>query len=344
MKRTLTQLCAAAAIAASPVVAHDAAVDMADAASALLATLDGEQKKLAVYELTDGERENWHFIPKPFEGEGMRGGVTLKSMGADQKHLAYALLSSGMSHRGYLTALQIMSLEKVLWQLENEDPKRDTEMYYISIFGEPGSEAWAWRVEGHHLSVNFTIKDGKVVSGTPNFFASNPGVVLEGPRKGLQVLAAEENVARALIKSLNDEQKAKAVIEEKEPRDILTSAESRVKSLGEGGIGWKDLEKEQKAQLKKLMHVYLHRIRPEVAKDEFAAIKEAGLENIEFAWAGGFEKGEGHYYRVQGPTFLLEYANTQNNASHVHAVWRDFDGDFGRDVLAEHYKKHHKAE
>ncbi|MDF1656396.1 MAG: DUF3500 domain-containing protein [Verrucomicrobiales bacterium] len=338
-------LCAALLVLllAPPLKAHEAATEMADAAKLWLSMLSEEQKDLATFELTNEERENWHFIPKPFEGEEMRGGITLKSMSSDQRHLAYGLLSTGLSHRGYLTALQIMSLEQVLWELEN-DAKRDTLMYYVSIFGEPGSKAWGWRFEGHHLSMNFTIADGAVVSSTPSFFASNPGEILEGPRKGLRVLAAEEDVARTLIKALSNEQRAKTIVEEKAPRDILTSADSTVSSLGDAGLAWGDLTKEQRPMLRNLIHTYVHRIRPEVAKDDLAAIKEAGMDKIVFAWAGGIEKGEPHYYRVQGPTFLLEYANTQNNASHVHAVWRDFSGDFGRDVLKEHYQAHHAAE
>ncbi len=341
MNRYLTFFSAILALGLTPAKSHESAVEMADAANAWLQTLSKEQRAQATYELTAKEREDWHFIPKPFEGEGMRDGLTLKDMGADQRHLAYALLNTGMSHRGFLTATQVMGLEQVLWEME-QDAKRDTEMYYVTIFGKPGSAAWGWSFEGHHLSLNFTIADGKVVAATPNFFASNPGEILEGPRKGLRVLASEEDVARKLVQSLSDEQKAKAIFEEKPPRDILTSAEPTVESLGDAGLGWADLEKEQRANLRELIHVYVHRIRTEVAKDDLAAIKEAGMDKIVFAWAGGIERGEPHYYRVQGPTFLLEYANTQNNANHVHAVWRDFKGDFGRDVLKEHYQAHHE--
>lgn len=342
--KKITLIAAFLAFAAVPsLTAHEGATEMAEAANLWLATLDEEQKSLATFALTDAERENWHFIPKPFEGEGRRGGLALKDMSAEQRHLAYGLLSSGMSHRGFLTAVQIMSLEQVLWELEN-DPKRDTLMYYVSLFGDPGSEAWGWRFEGHHLSLNFTIANGAVVSGTPNFFASNPGEILEGPRKGLRVLAAEEDVARELITSLSAEQRSKTIVEEKAPNDILTAAEPTVTSLGDAGIGWSELEPEQRKKLRELIHVYVHRLRPEVAKEDLAAIKEAGMNKIVFAWAGEVEKGKPHYYRVQGPTFLLEYANTQNNANHVHAVWRDFAGDFGRDLLKEHYQAHHAAE
>lgn len=324
--------------------AHESADEMANMAKAFIANLDEGQKAKAVYTLTDAERENWVFIPRPFEGPEMRKGLTIKEMHPDQRHLAYALLSTGLSHRGYVTALQIMSLEQVLWELENQAPKRDTQMYYLTIFGEPGAKSWGWRFEGHHMSLNFTISDGKVVSGTPSFFATNPAEVRQGPRTGLRVLAGEEDVARSLVKSLTEEQKKKAVIAATAPEDILTSNQTKVGPLEGGGIPFGELDEAQVKNLRELIDVYVHRIRPEVAADELAAIEKAGMDKIVFAWMGGLEKGEGHYYRVQGPTFLLEYANTQNDANHVHAVWRDFDGDFGRDLLREHYQAEHKAE
>ena len=324
--------------------AHESADEMATMASAFIANLDEEQKSRAVYALTDAERENWIYVPQPFEGEGMRRGLTLKDMRGDQRHLAYALLSTSLSHRGYSTALQIMSLEQVLWELENHAPKRDTLMYYVTIFGDPAEKNWGWRFEGHHMSMNFTVSDGKVISGTPSFFATNPGEVRVGPRAGLRVLAGEEDVARALVKSLSDEQKTKAMIGTTAPDDILTSNETKVTALEGGGVPFGELTEAQVKNLRELIDVYVHRLRPEVAADQLAEIEKAGMDKIVFAWMGGTEKGDPHYYRVQGPTFLLEYANTQNDANHVHAVWRDFDGDFGRDLLREHYQAHHRPE
>lgn len=344
MKQILTFFSALVLLGSPAVRAHEAAEDMGTAAQVWLASLSEEQKKRAIFELNAPAREEWHFVPRPFEGEGVRKGVTLKEMKADQRHLAYALLGSGLSHRGMLTATQIMSLEQVLWEMENEDPKRDTEMYYVSVYGDPLTKNWAWAFEGHHMSLNFTIIDGKVASVTPNFFASNPGVIHDGPRKGLKVLAREEEVARELAKSLNKKQRKEAIVEDKAPRDILTSADPMVESLGDAGIAYGDLKEGQQAKLIELINVYVNRVRAEVAEEELMAITEAGLDKIVFAWAGGVEPKEGHYYRVQGPTFLLEYANTQNGAEHVHAVWRDFNGDFGRDVLKEHYQKSHQVE
>lgn len=316
---------------------------MAEAAKVWLASLGDEQKAKAVLPFDDVDRETWHFVPKPFEGEGMRVGLTLKDMRPDQRHLAYALLSTGLSHHGFMTALEIMSLEQVLWELENQAPRRDTLMYYLTIFGSPGDKHWSWTFEGHHLSMNFTVADGKVVSATPTMFASNPGEVREGPRAGLRVLAREEDVARSLVQSLDEAQRAKAVVDSKAPNDVLTAAETKVSPLENAGISYADMTADQQQALRGLIDVYVHRATNDFAEREIAQIEGAGLDKIVFTWLGGIEKGDPHYYRVQGPTFLLEYANTQNGANHVHSVWRDFDGDFGRDLLKEHYQAYHQA-
>ncbi|MCB1061645.1 MAG: DUF3500 domain-containing protein [Verrucomicrobiae bacterium] len=317
--------------------AHDAAESMAKAANAWLSTLDAEQKKTATYAINDPGRTNWHFIPKPFEGEGMRKGLTMRDMRQDQRALAFALLNSAMSHDGFSKATTIMSLEQVLWELENHSEKRNPEMYYFSIFGEPGSKAWGWSLEGHHMSLNFTIADGKVTSATPSFFGSNPAEVLEGPRKGTKVLAEEEDLGAAFVKSLDEGQTKQALIADKAPKDVLSEALPEVASLGNDGIPFTALNDDQKKALRGLMDVYVHRLRPEIADQEMAEIEAAGIDKIVFACAGEFEDMKPQYYRIQGPTFLLEYANTQNGANHVHAVWRDFKGDFGRDVLREHF-------
>lgn len=315
---------------------HNSASDMSAAAVTWLGSLKPDQREQASYKLSDKERENWNFLPTK-----NRKGLAISAMRNDQRHLAYSLLSSGLSQKGFLNANQIMALEHVLWELEHEAEYRDTLAYYITIFGDPNSKNWGWRFEGHHLSLNFTIVDGKTVSGTPNFFAANPGVILKGPQKGLQVLKAEENEARTLISSFNEAQRKLAVFSQQPPREILTRSKQNVRPLDNLGIPWKDLTVVQRKQLMSLIEVYIHRLRADVAVEKLAEIEGAGYEKIRFAWAGGLEKGQGHYYRVQGPTFLLEYANTQNDARHVHSVWRDFDGDFGRDLLKEHFDKAH---
>ncbi len=316
--------------------AHAGVEEMSAAANNLLNALTPEQKAKAVYELKSDERQNWHFIPKD------RNGLTLKEMTPAQQRLALALLSSGMSSSGTSQSLTIMSLEQVLYDLENKSPKRDPEKYYFTIFGAPGAtKAWGWRVEGHHLSLNFTL-DGDKVSPTPSFMGSNPGEIREGPRKGLRVLGGEEELGRKLLKSLNAKQQAKAIYDKVAPKEVITAAERRVKPLEAQGITYKELNAAQKTMLMDLIKAYVERVRPEVSSIELAKIEKAGLDSIQFAWAGGTEQGQGQYYRVQGPTFLLEYDNTQNNNNHVHAVWRDFNGDFGEDILAKHYAQEHK--
>ncbi|MGB0580243.1 MAG: DUF3500 domain-containing protein [Limisphaerales bacterium] len=313
------------------------AAEMALAATDFLDSLTEEQRKIAVFELKDDERQNWHFIPKD------RNGLTLKKMQPHQQQLGYALLATAMSSKGFSKALRVMTLERVLWELSNKNPIRDHEKYYFSIFGKPAARGtWGWRVEGHHLSLNFTIVKGRVIASTPSFFASNPAKVLEGPRKGLRVLAGEEDLARKLVKSLNEEQRKSAIFTKKPPRDILTRAERKVKPLENKGVTFSELSPKQQDNLMELIGEYVRCHRPELASVDMAKIAEAGHKNIRFAWAGGLERGQGHYYRVQGPTFLLEYANTQGKANHIHAVWRDFNGDFGEDILARHFAGSHK--
>lgn len=338
--KSYTSLLSAIAVAMGSLLysaaAHAGVEDMSTAANNLLNALTPEQKAKAVYELKADERQNWHFIPKE------RNGLTLKEMTPAQQRLALALLSSGMSSRGTSQALTIMSLEQVLYDLENKSPKRDPEKYYFTIFGEPGAtKAWGWRVEGHHVSLNFTL-DGTTVSPTPSFMGSNPGEIREGSRKGLRVLGGEEEIGRKLLKSLDAKQQAKAIYTKEAPKEVITAAERKVKPLEAVGISYKELNASQKTMLMDIIKAYVERVRPEISSVELAKIEKAGLDSILFAWAGGTEQGEGQYYRVQGPTFLLEYDNTQNNNNHVHAVWRDFNGDFGEDILAKHYALEHK--
>ena len=171
---------------------------------------------------------------------------------------------------------------------------------------------------------------------------SNPAEVKDGKNKGLRALGMEEDLGRKLVKSLNDEQKKTAVFSVKAPRDILSGANRDAERLSPAGIGFGKLNKAQKGSLQVLVREYVNRVRPDLAKADLEAIKKAGWNKVSFAWAGGFESGEGHYYRIQGPSFLLEYANTQNNAAHVHATWREFKGDYGADLLAKHFAESHK--
>lgn len=312
--------------------------DMAGAANAWLAALAPEQKSKAVFAFDATERENWHFIPKD------RNGLPLKEMTPAQRHLAYGLLSSGLSPRGYGKVATIMSLEQILQDMEGPNRRfpRDPELYYVSVFGTPGPKGfWGWRVEGHHLSVNFTLSDGVPIAGTPSFLGTNPAEVRTGARTGLRVLGAEEDLARSLVASLNESQRAKAVVSAKAPDDILTVAQAVADIGAAQGLRHADMTPAQQDLLRQILEEYVGRLRGDLAAADLAQIRAKGLDTVVFAWAGGMERGQPHYYRVHGPTFLLEFDNTQNDANHVHAVWRDFQGDFGRDVLAEHLKANH---
>jgi hypothetical protein len=324
---------------------------MASAATAFLASLTPDQKEKAVFAFASDERTHWHFIPTGPPPMFPRNGLTIKEMSEVQRKAAHALLKASLSQRGYMTASSIMDLETVLGALEaaqraaaTEPPRaapivRDSERYFFSVFGAPSTkDTWGWRVEGHHVSLHFTVVNGSVLTASPSFFGSNPAEVRDGPKKGLRILGIEEDAARALLESLDASQKTTAIINATAPGDMLTMNKLKIDPLSPTGIGAGSLNDKQRELLMKLIDVYTGFMAPEVAADRLAKLKKAGVDKIGFAWAGETERGKKHYYRVQGPTFLVEYDNTQNDGNHVHSVWRDFDGDFGRDLLREHLK------
>jgi hypothetical protein len=318
-------------------LAHDPVEEMSEAAENLLAALKPEQKEKATFDFKSDERQNWHFIPKP------RKGLPIKEMTPAQRALALGLLNAGLSHRGYLQASTIMSLEQILLEMEQgKGPTRDPELYYFSIFGKPDPKGtWGWRVEGHHLSVNFTIAEGKAVAVTPSFMGTNPAEVRSGPRQGLRVLGVEEDIARKLVKSLSEAQLKMALYTNVAPSDIITAADRKAHVLDPKGVTMKELKPDQQELLWNIIRQYVDRARGELAEKEFAKIKKSSSDKFYFAWAGSTDRGQAHYYRVQGPGFLIEYDNTQNNANHVHAVWRDLENDFGEDLLRQHYDEAH---
>ena len=265
-------------------------------------------------------------------------------MAAPQRSAAMALLRAGLSEKGYTKAETIRGLEVVLAEIEQDPVRRDPDLYYVSIFGEPVADGtWGWRFEGHHISLNWTFVRGRSIAPTPQFFGSNPDAVRSGPRTDARVLAAEQDLARALLESLSKEQRAQAIISATAPPDIFSGHQRKAATLEEGGIAFSDLATEQRGLLLAIIDEYAGAQPRAVAEARLARLREAGLDRVRFAWMGGLLRGEPHYYRLQGPTFLIEYDNTQNNANHVHAVWRDFDGDFGVDLLEEHYRNsaHH---
>jgi hypothetical protein len=306
---------------------------MARAANAFLADLTPDQRARALFGFTDAERLNWHFIPRE------RRGLPFKDMNEAQRRLARGLLEAGLSQRGLHKASTIMDLEVVLRELGGDPNVRDPERYFFSIFGAPADTApWAWRVEGHHLSLNFTVASSTSVATAPAFFGANPAEVRTGSRQGLRALAAEEDLARELVTSLDAAQRSVAISSDEAPRDIITGNAAQVEPLSPAGISVSALSAAQATLLVKLLDEYLARMADDIAATRRAQLERTDFSQVTFLWAGSIERGQPHYYRIQGPTFLIEYDNTQNDANHVHTVWRDFAGDFGRDVLREHYR------
>jgi hypothetical protein len=313
---------------------------MADAANKFLGTLTPEQKKQASFTLEDQHRVTWFFIPIE------RKGVRIKEMTPAQRTAAMAFLKASVSQTGYTKATQIMELENVLREMEKDPVKRDPEKYYLSVFGTPAAGGtWGWRFEGHHVSLSFTIVKGTMLATTPQFFGSNPGEVrVEGPYKGRRVLKNEEDIARQLVTALDEGQRKQAIFTDKAPGEIITKNDPKVEPLKVEGIMASAMDAKQKQLLDKLLAEYAAAMPAPLAKERLDRAHKAGLDKISFGWAGGIKPGDPHYYKVQGPTFLVEYDDTQNNANHIHAVWRDFEGDFGRDLLREHYKTAHQAQ
>lgn len=312
-------------LAASP------ADEMTTAGQNFLAALAPDQKSKATFGFKDDERLDWHFVPKS------RKGLPFKEMTSPQRSLGQALLASGLSQRGFAKAETIMSLEQILYDIESKSPTRDGDLYFMTVFGEPGKDAWGWRVEGHHLSLNFVVEKDKVIAMAPAFFGANPAQILSGPRKGLRTLGAEEDLGRNLVKSLDDGQRKTAVINTEAPRDIITGASRKVKPLEPMGITASKMTPSQQKELNELIREYAFRYRSEIAEEVLGKIQKAGAENLYFAWAGGLEPGEGHYYRIQSPDYIIEYDNTQDHANHIHSVWRDIKNDFADDALRAHY-------
>src|SRR5215471_10491166 len=302
-----------------------------------LNALPAGQKAKAVLSFEDAQRLDWHYIPKT------RKGLPIREMSAACRNLASALLAAALAPRGLIKAHTIMSLEAILAEIEQgKGPVRDPELYYFTLFGDPASSnPWGLSVEGHHISLNYSIAGGRIAT-TPSFFGANPAEVRLGPRKGLRTLAGEEDLARALLASLDDRQRAEAVISNDAPAEIISANSKKTGALKPAGIQAGKLSQKQQSLLVTLLEEYAVSMPADIAAARMERVRAGGISNVSFAWAGGLSSGQPHYYRVQGPAFLIEYDNTQNNANHIHSVWRDFDGDFGVDLLAAHYNEHHR--
>jgi hypothetical protein len=317
------------------------AAAMAESANKFLSALNADQRAKAAFKFEDEQRYDFHFVPRERNRVSERKGVPLKELNEAQRKLAMDFLQTGLGAAGYQKATTIISLEPILAELEgpNRNFNRDPELYFVSIFGTPSvRNVWGWRFEGHHISLNFTVVKGELISNTPLFLGANPREVRQGPRKGLRALAGEEDKGRALVQALDEKQRPVAIYDPKAPADIFTMANRKAEPLKPEGIAFSQLNKQQQELLNQLVNEYLARMPQDVAAERTKKLRAAGWEKIHFAWAGGINKNEPSYYRVQGPTFLIEYDDTQNNANHIHSVWRDFNGDFGADLLGEHYK------
>lgn len=311
--------------------------DMTRHAEAFLDTLSEQQRERTVLQYDDPKRTDWHFIPK-----NDRKGLQIKDMTPEQRKAAHTLLRSALSQVGYDKATTIMELEIILHELEKARGGgniRDPERYYFTLFGKPASEGqWGLSVEGHHLSLNFAVADGRVLSTTPTFFGANPAEVKRevagGPKEGTRVLGKEEDLAFKLLAAFDQKQRAIAVVAEKAPRDIRAAAEAQAPDARPQGLPVRGMTAAQAGLLRELIQVYADNMPEDIARARMKAIDEAGWEGVHFAWAGADKPGIGHQYYIQGPTFLIELNNTQtdsvgNRANHIHSVWRDMRGDFG---------------
>jgi hypothetical protein len=302
---------------------------MSQAAQAFLKTLSDDQRVQASFRYDDPERLNWHYIPRP------RKGVPLKALTPSQRAAALGLLAASLSGRGLEQAINVMSLDDVLFLLEKEGDwaarrqRRDPLNYSLSIFGTPSDRGtWGWRLEGHHLSLNYTIKDGHVVASTPEFFGANPALIDAGPGRSIRVLAPEEDIAREILRTCTPEQMKTIHISTKAPNDIWNTNRRQPELAPVVGLAAADMTRDQRALLKHLLGEYLKNMPADVRAQREAKIEASGFDKIRLGWWGSLEKNERHAYRVQGPTFLIEYNNTQNNANHLHTVWRNAEGDF----------------
>lgn len=303
-------------------------------------SLDSVQKVKAVFPFDEMTRYEWHYVPA---STVTRQGIAIRELDSMQKQNVYSLLTAYLSSNGYTRAQDIMNLEYLLKQLEPNNPGRIPENYFVAFYGNPATDkTWGWKLSGHHLTLNYTIVNNQLAFA-PFFFGANPAERFDGQGKGSKIIKDEEELGFKLVNSFTQEQKLKAVFKSEAFADIVTANSKKVIPLDTVGIIAKDLSYEQKLLLNKLIVAYLSNMPNEVAQLRMKRIVTEEFNEIRFGWAGGLQYGEPHYYRIQGKTFLIELDNTQNKANHIHTVWRDFDGDFGIDLLKEHYKNssHH---
>ena len=314
---------------------------MKEAASKFLDSLDENQKSIASFEYLDGERLFWYYPPMN------RHGLPLRDMNKTQRDLAFALMASGLTQQAYNQAKQIIDLELLLGSSEKERGivtfVRDPALYYFTVFGDPldSENPWGWRVEGHHISIHFSVWKNEVISTTPFFFGSNPAEVIDGPKSGLRILSAREDMALILMQSLDASQKSTAIIYDKAPSDLLTYNASKVVLPREEGLPASKMNTGQRQALMSLIGEYIKQVKTDISYRTATTLSELSLDDVFLAWAGPIDLSKAHYYRIHAGNFLVEFDNAQNGANHIHSVWRDIENDFAQDVMRDHHLAYH---
>ena len=308
---------------------------MRESVERVLAALPEPLRAQVVKPFDDRDRIEWHYVPRS------RNGVSFKDMDKPARDATHALLRTALSTTGYRKVTNIIELEIVLREIETFGWMRDPERYHLTVYGTPdAAKRWGWRFEGHHLSLNFTLAGDKLAVDTPSFLGANPATVQKGAKKDLRALGEEHDAGWALLESLSAAQRKEAVFEERTYGDIVTANKDKVEPLGAVGISAAKLDEKQRALLWKLIETYARNFEPGLAEARLARAKQGGLDALRFGWAGSTARGKPHYYRVQGQLVLIEFDASQNDSNHIHTVWRDFNGDFGRDLLREHHARH----
>ncbi|MBC7609451.1 MAG: DUF3500 domain-containing protein [Polaromonas sp.] len=312
------------------------ALAMRNAATALGAATPAADQPRLLFAFDDTLRADWHYTPRT------RAGIALKDMSPAQRAAARALLEAPLSAAGLATVQDVMALEAVLRDLEAGSPLRIPGNYAMAIYGTPvANAAWGWRIEGHHLSLHFTLDRDQVVSTLPQFIGANPALVPKavagGPKAQTRPLGAPEDAARALLASFDAAQRAQAVLSAQTYGDIVSRNAKRASPREKGGLAYADMNADQRQALLAMVGQFAAQVKPALAATRMERVRASAPEALTFAWVGSAQKGQGHYFRVQGEKFLIEYDNSGGN--HVHSIWRDFDGDWGRDVLADHYRR-----
>ena len=314
--------------------------DLTGTANAFLKLLSEDVKARVQFKFEDAERYNWHYVPR------WRSGVSLHDLTQPQFDAALNLLKASLSVQGYKKATDVMALENVLREVENrrpDDTYRDPKKYFFTVFGTPAMDKpWGWRLEGHHISLNFSTLNNAIQSSTPSFFGSNPATIPSGKRKGEQILKEESSLGFSLVNSLSSAQLQTAVVSDNAYPDILSENKRKATPQSPKGLAYTEMNEQQRKTFMSLLDVYIKNYELGFSTTLMNKIKAAGIENLSFAWAGSLRPGKGHYYRIQGPMLLIEFDNTQNNANHIHSVVRDLTNDFAEDILREHYEKEHK--